>query len=188
MRDVCWVFLLIPFATTASADAASPGASTFSYTASGTCLASPEGFNSKLEPLNSGVAWTTVFKSLGNADANGNATEVGQSVDTASFGVGPRMHMPAAHVYRDGFSFVIGTSDEKTGDTSLRAGALSGSFTAGPNTGVAFTVSGFELKKASGDSDLAVYASAGAPVIQTVSLANGIKFERVCVLTLSAHQ
>jgi hypothetical protein len=70
------------------------------YHSSGTCLASPEGFNSKWEPINSGVTWTTTFASIGRVDAQGAATEIGQAVDTASFGVGPRMHTPAAHSYK----------------------------------------------------------------------------------------
>lgn len=185
MRRVLLCYFLLPFGMTTLADAAT--ADTFSYIGSGTCLASPEGFNSKLEPVNSGVAWTTTFKSLGSADANGNITEVGQSVDTASFGVGPRMHMPAAHAYRNSFSFTIKTSGEN-GSASLHADPSSGSFTAGPNTGVTFTISGLELKKGNGDNDLAVYGSAGSPVIQTVSLANGIKFQRICVLTLSIRR
>ncbi len=34
----------------------------FTYRSSGTCLASPAGFNSKLEPVNSGVSWTTTSR------------------------------------------------------------------------------------------------------------------------------
>ena len=59
------------------------------------------------------------------------------------------------------------------------------SFSAGPNAGVAFPICGFELKKANSDDDRAIYGSVGAPIIQTVSLANAIKSPRICVLTLS---
>lgn len=79
----------------------------------GTCLASPEGFNSKLEPVNSGVAWTTTFNAVGTADANGNVTELGQSVDSASFGVGPRMHLYRVNIPA---SLTLGNQcDMKTG-------------------------------------------------------------------------
>jgi len=44
-----------------------------------------------------------MFTSSGSADAHGNATEVGQGIDSASFGVGPRMHMTAAYAYRISF-------------------------------------------------------------------------------------
>ena len=99
------VYRILPLIAPAVAVGASvalgePNASAFSYAASGACLASPEGFNSKLEPNNSGVAWTTIFTSSGSANSHGNATEVGQGINSASFGVGPRMHMPAAYAYR----------------------------------------------------------------------------------------
>ena len=62
------VYRILPLIAPAVAVCASvalgePNASAFSYAASGACLASPEGFNSKLEPNNSGVAWTTIFTS-----------------------------------------------------------------------------------------------------------------------------
>jgi hypothetical protein len=64
-------------------------------------------------------------------------------------------------------------------------GTLSGTFTAGPNAGVTFVISGFELKKGISDNGVTVFRSAGSPTIQTVSLANGIKFSRICMLTAS---
>jgi hypothetical protein len=61
-------------------------------------------------------------------------------------------------------------------------GTLSGTFTAGPNAGVTFVISGFELKKGISDNGVTVFRSAGSPTIQTVSLVNGIKFSRICML------
>jgi hypothetical protein len=165
-------------------DSASAKTSAFAYADSGTCLASPEGFNSSLEPVNSGVAWTTTFNAVGTADANGNVTELGQSADGASFGVGPRMHMPAAHAYEDTLSFTI-TEPDGDGNVTLHVGALRGTFTAGPNAGMTFVISGFELKKGISDNGVRVFRSAGSPINQTVSLANRIKFSRVCTLTAS---
>ncbi len=156
----------------------------FTFRSSGTCLASPAGFNAKLEPVNSGVAWTTTFAGTGSVDDHGAAIEVGQAVDTASFGVGPRMHTPAAHAYEDRFTVVIADPGDKSGGT-FRAGMTSGAFTAGPYAGRSFSLSGFELKKAAGDHGSDVYASAASPIVQTVSLGDGVKFERVCVLTVS---
>ncbi len=156
----------------------------FTYRSSGTCLASPAGFNSKLEPVNSGVAWTMTFASTGSVDDHGAATEVGQAVDTASFGVGPRMHTPAAHAYDDRLSVTITQSGDDSSAT-FHAGMISGTFTAGPYAGRSFSLSGFELKKAAGDHGFDVYGSTTSPVLQTLSLADGIKFERVCVLTVS---
>ena len=124
--------VLISLGMRIPADAGSAKTSAFAYADSGTCLESPEGFNSKLEPVNSGVAWTTTFNAAGTADANGNVTEFGQSVDSASFGVGPRMHMPAADAYEDTFSFTV-TEPDGDGNVTLHVGALSGTFTAGPN-------------------------------------------------------
>ena len=170
----------------ALADPISANANTpaFSFRSSGTCLASPAGFNAKLEPINSGIAWTTTFAGAGSVDDQGAATEAGQAVDTASFGAGPRMHSPAAHAYEDRFSVVIADPGDDSGVT-LRAGMMSGTFTAGPYAGRSFSLSGFELKKVIGDHGFDVYGSAASPVVQTVSLADGVKFERICVLTVS---
>ena len=137
-----------------------------------------------MEPVNSGVAWTTTFASTGSVDDHGAATETGQAVDTASFGVGPRMHTPAAHAYDDRLT-VASTESGDDGSTTLRAGTISGTFTAGPYAGRSFSLSGFELKKAIGDHGSDVYLSATSPVVQTLSLADGVKIERVCVLTVS---
>ena len=162
------------------ADAETP---TFAYTSSGSCVASPMGFNSKLEPVNAGVAWRTTFNAMGSADAKRNVTEVGQSVDSASFGVGPRMHLPAANAYEARFVFnSVGPAED--GSFGLRAGTISGTFTAGPNVGVSFTISGVELKGWKGENGLSVYGSTGLPVIQTISLSNGTKFQRICTMQI----
>jgi hypothetical protein len=50
---------------------------------------------------------------------------------------------------------------------------------------VTFTISDFELKRQIADKAVTVYESNGSPVIQTVSLGNGVTFRRICVLTLS---
>ncbi len=174
--------LVIPaLADPVSADTNAPA---FAYRSSGTCLASPAGFNSKLEPVNSGVAWTMTFASTGNVDDQGAATEVGQAVDTASFGVGPRMHTPAAHAYDDRLGVTITRSGDDSSAT-FHAGMISGTFTAGPYAGRSFSLSGFELRKATGDHGFDVYGSASSPVLQTLTVADGIKFERICVLTVT---
>ncbi len=167
----------------ASAALGEPGPSTFSYTGSGSCLASPEGFNSKLEPTNAGVAWTTVFTASGSADSRGNATEFGQGIDSASFGVGPRMHMPAAYAYRISFSSNFRFSDEPKSD-SFRISSAGGRFVTGPNAGIAFKLSDIELGKENVEGNLVVYGSANSPSIQTVLLENGVKFQRICAVTL----
>jgi len=94
------------------------------------------------------------------------------------------MHMPAAHAYEDTFSFTV-TESDGDGSFILHVGTLTGTFTAGPNAGVTFVISGFELKKGIKDNGLAVFRSVGSPVMQTVSLANGIKFKRICMLIAS---
>lgn len=163
---------------------ANTNAPAFTYRSSGTCLASPAGFNAKLEPVNSGVAWTMTFASTGSVDDQGAATEIGQSVDTASFGVGPRMHTPAAHAYDDRLSVTISQPGDDSSAT-FHAGMTSGTFTAGPYAGRSFSLSGFELTKAAGDHGFDVYGSTTSPVLQTLTLADGINFERVCVLTVT---
>jgi hypothetical protein len=156
----------------------------FTYNASGTCLASPAGFNSKLEPVNSGIAWTTSFTSTASVDDHGAAIEVGQAVDTASFGVGPRMHSPAAHAYNANFNVSI-SEPADDGSVTLRAGTASGIFIAGPYAGQSFTLSGFELRKNSARNDRGyVFGGATSPVAQTLSLVDGGKFERLCTLTI----
>jgi hypothetical protein len=146
----------------------------------GTCLASPEGFNPKLEPINSGVAWTTTLTGIGSVNAHGAATEIGQAVDTASFGVGPRMHIPAARSYKVSFTATI-NKQEKDGSSTFRAGAseATGSFTAGPYAGRSLTLSAFQLKRNSAEK---IYGSVDTPLLQTVFLGGGVKFERICVI------
>ena len=157
---------------------------TFTFSASGTCLASPMGFNSKLEPVNSGVAWTTSFTSTANVDDHGAAAEVGQAVDTASFGVGPRMHSPAAHAYTANFNVSI-SEPADDGGVTLHAGTASGTFTAGPYAGQSFSLSGFELRKKTVRNDgVEVFGGAASPIAQTLSLVGGGKFERLCILTI----
>ena len=183
-RSVYCLCLLISLGTAAPAYWVSADESSFAYTASGTCLASPEGFKSNLEPINSGVAWTTMFNSAGSADASGEVREVGQSVDTASFGVGPRMHTPAVHAYKDTFSSNVTGPDEDR-NLIFHVRSLHGIFTAGPFNGVTFAISDFELKRGISDTAIAVYQSVGSSVFQKVSLGNGIEFKRACVLTMS---
>ena len=185
MKVVFRSLLLIAPAVAVAAPAAwsEPNVSAFSYTGSGSCLASPEGFNSKLEPNNSGVAWTTTFTFSGNSDSHGNATEFGQAIDSASFGVGPRMHKPAAYAYQFSFSSSFRFVDEDKSDR-FYIGSASGKFVTGPNAGIAFKVSDIELGKGSFGSGFTVYGSAGSPLIQTVSLENGVKFQRICAVML----
>jgi len=173
---VLTLFAVIGFTDTA--DAKMPASA---YATSGTCLNSPEGFNSKLEPVNPGVAWTTTFNAVGSGDANGSVTEVGQSIDTASFGAGPRMHPPGANAYKDTFtSTVTGPSDD--GGFTLRVRMLSGTFTAGPNAGLSFKISDFELKGWSGSNGISIYENSGSTAIQTVSLSKGTSFQRICAV------
>jgi hypothetical protein len=124
------------------------------------------------------------FTSVGSVDDHGASTEVGQAVDTASFGVGPRMHFPAAYAYDETFTVAITVPGDGSSAT-FHAGTASGAFTAGPYAGQSFSLSGFELKKTIGDYGVDVYGSATLPVAQTLSLADGMKFERLCILTLS---
>src|SRR5579863_5819200 len=178
--------VLILLAIVGLPDPASAGMPTLAYATSGVCLNSPDGFNSKLEPINSGVAWTVTFNAVGSVDADGNVAEVGQSVDTASFGVGPRMHSPAANVYKDTFaSTVTGPNDD--GSSTFQVRMVSGAFTAGPNVGLSFKVSGFELKGWIGNSGSG-YGSTGSPVIQTFSMSNGTSFQRICALSVSTSR
>lgn len=188
MRTVLFSSLLATLAAPALAESpdANVRAPAFAYSAFGTCLASPAGFNAKLQPVNTGVAWTTAFTSNGSVDDQGAATETGQSVDTASFGVGPRMHGPAAHAYKNTFSVSITESPEH--EAIFRAGAANGTFTAGPFAGSSFSLSGFELKRFGRRRDgteVEVYGGGSSPVTQTVSLADGARFERACALTVS---
>ncbi len=181
MKRAFYSCLLISLAASAPADTASSKSPVLAFTSSGSCLVSPNGFDSNLEPVNSGVAWRTTFNALGSTDVNGNVTEVGQSVDSASFGVGPRMHIPAASGYKDTFTSTV-TGPDEDGSFTLHLGKLSGIFTAGPNAGVTFTASGFELKEWSGKNGSNVYGSTGSLVIQAFSLSNGISFQRICTL------
>lgn len=155
------------------------------YSSSGSCIVSPFGFDAKLRPVNSGVAWRTTFNAVGSADADGKITEVGQSVDSASFGVGPRMHVPAANAYQAIFSSTL-AGPNKDGSFTLHVGTATGTFTAGLYTGLTFTASGFKLTKWTASNGLSVYGNSGVPAIQSVLLSNGTKFERICTgMTIS---
>ncbi len=154
------------------------------YAASGSCLNSPEGFNSKFEPANSGVAWTTIFNEIGSIDASGNVVEVGQSVDTASFGVGPRMHAPAGSSYKVEFTSTVTANSD--GSYASVTGTLRGSFTDGPYAGQTFTAApGVVSKRWIGQNGVSVQVTAGSPVIQKVSLSNGISYQRICTVRTS---
>lgn len=177
----CLLFSLAP--AWADPPGTKPATSAYTYSASGTCLASPQGFNANLEPVYTGIAWTTTFTSNGSVDEHGAANEVGQSIDTASFGVGPRMHGPAAHTYEDTFSVAI---DDKDNGATFRAGETKGTFTAGPTAGKSFGISAFELRRLARHNGTDVYGGA-SPVIQTVTMADGARFERVCVLSVSVY-
>ena len=120
---------------------------------------------------------------VGSADANGKVTEAGQSVDSASFGAGPRMHAPAANAYRDTFMAML-TGPNADGSSGFRLAMARGAFTAGPNAGLDFTISEFELKGWSGTNGIEAYGSSESPVTQTISLADGTKFQRICTMLI----
>lgn len=167
----------------ASADEAKTKTPAFGYSSSGSCIASKLGFTSKLEPINPGMSWRTTFNAVGGADANGRVTEAGQSVDSASFGAGPRMHAPSANAYKDTF-MAAPTGPNADGGSSFHLAMASGAYTAGPYAGLRFTISEFELKGWSGANGIRTYGSSESPVIQTVTLADGAKFQRICTMLI----
>ena len=61
--------------------------------------------------------------------------------------------------------------------------SASGKFVAGPNVGLTFKLSDIELRKESVEDGFAVYGT-GSPSIQTVSLDNGVRFQRICATKL----
>ena len=73
--------------------------------------------------------------------------------------------------------------DEGKGDR-FYIGSASGKFVTGPNAGIAFKLSDIELGKESFEGGFTVYGSARSPLIQTVSLENGVKFQRICAVIL----
>lgn len=180
MRSAFWSCLLVSVGVS-TADAGSAQTPAFAYASSGSCIASALGFTSKLEPVNAGVSWRITFNAVGSADANGKVTEAGQSVDSASFGAGPRMHVPAANAYKDTFTSTV-TGPHADGSSTLHLGMVSGTFTAGLNAGLSFTISDFELKGWAGTNGVSIYGSSESPVVQTVSLSNGTKFQRICTM------
>jgi len=182
MKSVFGACILTSFALGA-ASAEAGKTPTFGYSSSGSCIASPLGFTSKLQPINPGVSWRTTFNAVGNSDADGKVTEAGQYVDSASFGAGPRMHTPAANAYRDTFVVAL-TGPNGDGSSNFQLGMASGSFIAGPNTGLRFTISNFELKGWSGTNGMRTYGSSASPAIQTVSLSDGTRFQRICTMLI----
>jgi hypothetical protein len=174
--------LLAMAGAAAAQPAQQPARHALAYVSSGTCLNSPMGFNAKLQPVNAGIAWTMAFSAVGSVDENGNVTEAGQSVDTASFGVGPRMHTPETNGYTATFSSTVKTNSD--GSRTLESGPLNGTFTDGPNAGQSFTVSpGLTLAQWPGEHGLSIAATGGKPVVQTLLFANGTRFQRICTVT-----
>jgi hypothetical protein len=167
----------------AAASAEDRNTSAFGYSSSGSCIASLLGFTSKLEPVNSGVSWRTTFNAVGSGDANGIVTEAGQSVDSASFGAGPRMHPPGSHAYRDTFTAEL-PGLNVDGSSNFQLKGASGTFTAGQHDGLHFTISDFELKGWSANNGVKTYGSSETPVIQTISLGDGTKFHRICTMLI----
>ena len=180
MKTFLYHYFPIAFCIAVLADTAIAKTPALVYTSSGSCLASVAGFSSSLKPLNAGVSWRITFNAVGSVDDDGNVTEVGQSVDSASFGAGPRMHVPAASAYKGTFTSV--TAANADGSSTFHAGLMSGTFTAGPNSGMNFTVSELELRGWVGNNGVRIYGSSGSPTIQTVSLSNGIQFQRICTM------
>jgi len=182
---ICLSTLLLLTPALADPTRANTNSPPFSYHSSGSCLAAPEGFDAKQQPINPGFAWSMNFTSAGSVDDHGAGTETGQALDTASFGAGPRMHTPAAHAYSAVFTAVVGEPADD-GSVTLHVGPFSGSFSAGPYAGQSFSLSGFDLKKAGRDNSVDVYGT--APVRQTLSLGSGRKFEQLCILTVSTSR
>jgi hypothetical protein len=90
------------------------------------------------------------------------------------------VHVPAANAYKDAFTSTV-TGPNGNGGSILHMGTVSGTFTAGPNAGLRFTISDLELKGWIGNG-VSVYASSESPVVQTVSLSNGTRFHRICTV------
>jgi hypothetical protein len=181
MKNALRSSLLASFAVAIPGDGAEAKPATIVYSSSGSCIASPFGFTAQLQPVNAGVSWTTTFNVVGSADENGNVREVGQSVDSASFGAGPRMHKPGANAYTDTYASSVSGPNED-GSFTLRLGTQSGTFTAGPNAGLNFTISGLELKGWIGADNVGVYGGSGAPVVQDFTLSDGAKYHRICTM------
>ena len=69
-----WILILVG---TGAASAEVGRTPAFGYSSSGSCIASSQGFTSKLEPINPGVSWRTTFNAVGSADADDTVTEAG---------------------------------------------------------------------------------------------------------------
>lgn len=104
--------------------------------------------------------------------------ESGQLVDSELFGAGPRTDPPAANANRDTF---VAESKGPNSDGSLNfhMTTASGAYIAGPNAGLRFTTYSFELKGWSSPKGVQMYGSSELPVIRTVTLSYGSKFERI---------
>ncbi len=190
MKNALRSSLLASIAVAVAGNSAEATPATVVYSSSGSCIASPFGFTAQLQPVNAGVSWTTTFNVVGRADENGNAREVGQSVDSASFGAGPRLHKPGANAYTATFASSV-TGPNEDGSFTLHLGTQRGTFSAGPNAGLNFTMSGLELKGWVGADHFGVYGSGGAPVVQDFRLSDGAKYQRICTMlsvSIAPHQ
>lgn len=181
MKNALRSGLLASFAVAQDGAEAKPP--TLVYSSAGSCIASQLGFTADLQPVNAGATWRTTFNVVGSGDENGAVREVGQSVDSASFGAGPRMHKPGANAFNDTYASSVSGPNED-GSFTLHLGTQSGTFTAGPNAGLSFTISDLDLRGWIGADNLGVFGSSGQPVVQTFTLSDGAKYQRICT-TLS---
>lgn len=183
MKNALMSCLLASFPVAVAGDSAEAKPPATVYSSAGSCIASPFGFTADLQPVNAGGTWRTTFNVVGSGDENGAVREVGQSVHSASFGAGPRMHKPGANAFNDTYASSV-TGPNGDGSFTLHLGTQSGTFTAGPFAGLNFTVSGLDLKGWIGVDNFGVFGSSEQPVVQTFTLSNGAKYQRICT-TLS---
>jgi hypothetical protein len=186
--------LLILLGFAASAYPAS--AQKFAYSMAATCLNSSSGFNSKLEPNIAGTAWTESFHGVGSGVGypSSTVTEYAISVIGAVPGSQPPIS-PAANAYTNTIKATITTVPNADGSFTLTASSWDGTITAGPNKGLTYvattavaTTAGPPLKVWLGKNigvnvqatEAPVVQQITEPVVQTITLSNKIKFERIC--------
>lgn len=176
MKSVLCFCALILAGMGAVADPASAQPA-FAYIGNLTCLASVGGFAS-------GTTWTITIAGAGNSTAtNGSTslvTEYDQYVIADNPVVGPSYGSAVTKIE----STLTGPNAD--GSFTLVPTKWGGEYTSGPLSGLTYTATTAGLRERlwMGQAGISSFAGEGAPVVQTITLSNGVSYQQVCVGTV----
>jgi hypothetical protein len=184
-RTVASCFLIaFGIASLALAGPAGATTPTFAYNSNVTCLNSTSGFNSNFEPNTKGTGSTTTYSAVGTGTVSGSTSTITEyEVSVVSAVADDKKAIPSAGAATANLSSTV-SGPNADGSYTLTATSWTGTYTAGPRSGLTFTVSGVPAAKLWIGSYGQV-AGLTAPVVTTVHVSDGTSFERVCTTTIT---